>query len=200
MFRYISTNDFWKAQIAQIDITPSGTFELVPVIGNHIIRIGNADDLEAKMDRLFLYYKQVASKAGFDKYPILDVQYAGQVIGIKDKFASEVDSIQLQKNIQALIDRSKQLAWQDSVAIVEQFNAQVRRDSTIKELLNTLEEKAAEEKELLAPEKIIVPTPAPVKTKAPANAVQKKSTPVKTTQSKPDEKPKPKAVMKKRES
>ncbi len=204
LITYISANEFWKAQISQIDITSSGTFELVPVIGNHIIRIGTADDLEAKLQRLFLYYKQVATKAGFDKYPILDVQYAGQVIGVKDRFASPVDSIQLQKNIQALIDRSKQLAWQDSIAIVEQFNAQVRRDSTIKDLLNTLEEKAKEEEKELVPEKIIVQPSAPEKNPATAPIkapLKTKSTPVKTTpQSKPVEKQKPKAVMKKKEN
>ncbi|MEJ7676643.1 MAG: hypothetical protein WKG06_01950 [Segetibacter sp.] len=36
---FIQADDFWKAQAAQIDITPDG-FEMVPTIGNHIIKLG----------------------------------------------------------------------------------------------------------------------------------------------------------------
>ncbi len=201
MAKYINAHPFWSAQIAQIEVAPSGTFELVPVIGNHIIRIGTADHLREKLDRLFVYYNQVASKTGFDKYPVLDVQYAGQVIGSKDRYASVIDSIQLQKNIQALIEKSRQAAMQDSLSEIAEFNAQVRRDSTIKNILKTLDEKEILERQTLNAKAL---TNAE-STKQPAvkSTVQKKPItqlkPLKKgVPSKPDEKAKPKAVMKKR--
>ncbi|MGV3657990.1 MAG: cell division protein FtsQ/DivIB, partial [Chitinophagaceae bacterium] len=101
--QYINSHNFWQAQIAQIDITANGNIELMPVVGNHVIRIGNTEDLEEKLERLFLFYKEVLRKTGFDKYGVVDVQFKDQVIGIKSKMASAVDSIQLQKNIQELV-------------------------------------------------------------------------------------------------
>lgn len=200
--KYINGHSFWSAQIAQIDITTWGTFELIPVIGNHIIRIGSVEDLEEKLDRLFFFYKKVLSKTGFDKYAVVDVQYKGQVVGQKNRFASDIDSLQLQKNIQALIEKSRQLVLQDSLAIVQEFNAQVHRDSSIKKLMETLEQEAEAEKKILDA-KTLIALPEPVKKPipVPAKKVTKKSNPVKNPiQSKPAEKPEPKAVMKKRES
>ena len=104
--RFVYTNEFWNAQIGQIDITPEGKFELMPVIGDHIIRIGTADKIEEKLGRLFIFYKQVMSKAGFNRYSIVDVQYEGQVIGINKGTMSVVDSIQLQKNIAELMQKN----------------------------------------------------------------------------------------------
>jgi len=201
--RYINSQPFWNAQIAQVDVTPSGTFELVPVIGNHIIRIGNADDLHEKLGNLLLFYKQVGVKTGFGKYAVLDVQYKNQVIGSREKYASTVDSIQLQKNIEALIRKSMQAALQDSLTEIAEFNAQVHRDSTIKILMTTLEEEQKLEREalraqaLLDTQQVRVIKPKPVSATSKAKSGSK---PVKARiPAEPVKKPKPKAVMKRTE-
>lgn len=105
--RYVTADNFWNAQVAQIDIVDGRRFELVPTIGNHIIRLGNAENLDKKFHRLMVFYKQVLSKTGFEKYAALDVQYEGQVIGVQKGITSKVDSIQLQKNIEELMKRSQ---------------------------------------------------------------------------------------------
>ncbi len=104
--KFIYTDAFWNAQIGQIDITTDRKFELIPVIGDHIIRIGEAENVEEKLHRLLLFYKQVMSKTGFNKYSVVDVQYNGQVIGVNKGPASKVDSLQLQKNIKELLEKS----------------------------------------------------------------------------------------------
>jgi cell division protein FtsQ len=177
--QYIIADKFWNAQIAQIDITPAGTFELVPVIGNHIIRIGTAENMEDKLDRLFIFYKQVMSKAGFDKYTVVDVQFKDQVLGIKDKYASAVDSIQLQKNIKALIEQTKLQATTDSLTAEKEVT------------VATIEATEASSKPIDQPNPIIAkPNPAPKKV-ATSNVVEKpKNTKTNKTQ--------PKAVMPKR--
>jgi cell division protein FtsQ len=101
--RYVTADPFWNAQIGQIDITPDGKFEAVPTIGSHLIKLGYGDNIEDKLARLLLFYKQVLSKAGFAKYSALDVQFDGQVIGVKGPLQSPIDSIQLQKNIVELM-------------------------------------------------------------------------------------------------
>lgn len=104
--KFVYADAFWNAQIGQIDITADRKFELIPVIGDHIIRMGGAENIEEKLGRLLLFYKQVMSKTGFSKYSVVDVQYNGQVIGVNKGPVSKIDSIQLQKNIKALLEKS----------------------------------------------------------------------------------------------
>lgn len=75
----IGKDDFWKSQVAQIDITPNG-FEMIPTIGNHLIMLGVDGNWQNKLDRLFSFYKQVWTKVGFEKYEKLDVRFERQVV------------------------------------------------------------------------------------------------------------------------
>lgn len=81
--RYISLDSFWMQQISQVDITPKRTYEMIPVVGNQVIVLGTAEDLDKKLDRLYSFYKQVWAKTGVDKYETIDVQYEGQVVAVK---------------------------------------------------------------------------------------------------------------------
>ena len=103
---FVYADKFWNAQIGQIDITRDGSFELIPVIGDHIIKLGEGTNVEEKLNRLHVFYKQVLSKAGFNKYAALDIQFDGQVVAVHKGETSVVDSIQLQKNIQDLVSRA----------------------------------------------------------------------------------------------
>jgi cell division protein FtsQ len=108
--QYILNDSFWSAQIAQIDITPNRTFELVPVVGNHVIAFGDGNECEKKFHHLFIFYKEVLSKTGFDKYARIDVQYDGEVIGTKKAgLMKKPDSIQAVKNIALMIKSAQQL-------------------------------------------------------------------------------------------
>lgn len=104
---FVNGSEFWRAQVAQVDIVDNRSYEIVPTVGNHIIRIGNAEELEQKFGRLMLYYKKVATKVGLDKYSVLDARFDGQVVGIHKGNTSVVDSMQLQKNIMELMERSQ---------------------------------------------------------------------------------------------
>lgn len=103
---YISRDDFWNAQVAQVDITADRKFEIVPVIGNHLVRIGGSDNLDKKFKRLHVFYQQVLSKTGFDKYRVIDVQYKGQVVASRSEGNAKIDSIQLRRNVEKLLKQS----------------------------------------------------------------------------------------------
>jgi cell division protein FtsQ len=108
---YISAQPFWAAQVAQIDIASCGPdcweFDMVPVIGNHTVKLGNGENIEQKFNRLFIFYKQVLSKTGFDLYKTVDVRFAGQVVGAKSE-NPKVDQAQLKKNVDALLRQIKE--------------------------------------------------------------------------------------------
>ncbi|MFN2456897.1 MAG: cell division protein FtsQ/DivIB [Chitinophagaceae bacterium] len=180
--QFITADAFWNAQIAQIDITPYRKFELTPTVGNHIIRIGTAEDLEAKFNRLLIFYRQVMSKAGFDKYRVLDVQYEGQVIARHNVPLSAIDSIQLQKNIEALFEEHRQQLI-DSIAVaVLQEEIAIRKDSS-----SVKRRPATTKKKTL----VVNPNPNPIKTSLPSKPKENKK---KNVGRKKDEN-KPKAVM-----
>lgn len=107
---FIRSDSFWAAQIAQIDITPEKTFELEPEVGDHRIAFGDATDIGAKFHRLFVFYDQVLSRVGMDKYQCIDVSYEGQVVGTrKGAGQSRYDSLEGLENIRQLIRSAQQL-------------------------------------------------------------------------------------------
>lgn len=81
--RYIQQDSFWMAQVAQVDITPQHTYEIIPVLGDQVINLGAGDGLDDKFKKLFAFYKQVWGKTGFEKYARIDLQYEGQVVAVK---------------------------------------------------------------------------------------------------------------------
>jgi len=81
--QYINNDSFLTAQVAQIEITRQRTYEIFPVLGDQVIKIGDADNLEEKFGKLKLFYKQVWAITGFEKYETIDVQYKDQVVATK---------------------------------------------------------------------------------------------------------------------
>ncbi len=81
---HINKDSFLSAQIAQVNITPQHTYELVPVLGNQVIELGNADKLDEKFEKLFAFYKQIWATAGFEKYSRVRLQFNGQIVAEKE--------------------------------------------------------------------------------------------------------------------
>lgn len=80
MARFISADSFWKSQIAQINIEGRKNFELIPVVGDHIVVFGGADQLKAKFHRLQVFYTRALAKTGIGTYKKLDVRFRGQIV------------------------------------------------------------------------------------------------------------------------
>jgi cell division protein FtsQ len=105
---YIKHEPFWMAQITQVDITPERKFEMIPMVGNHVIEFGDGTDFDKKFARLLQFYKLVLSKTGMDRYEKVNVQYDRQVIGVKKGGPlSRVDSLRAARNIQQLMNLSQ---------------------------------------------------------------------------------------------
>jgi len=77
---YITHDKFLKAQIAQIYVAENSEFELIPRIGNHVILLGTADDLDDKFKRLYAFYRFGLNKIGWNKYNVINIKYRNQVV------------------------------------------------------------------------------------------------------------------------
>lgn len=112
MAQYISKHPFWEAQVAQIDIVTCGPdcweFEMVPVAGQHLVKLGNGENMENKFRRLLAFYQQMLSRTGMDHYKTIDVRFAGQVVGARSE-NPKIDSVQARRNVEALIQQASQL-------------------------------------------------------------------------------------------
>lgn len=96
----ITDDEFWNAQIEQINVLSNGGIELVPRVGEHIVYIGvlpqTNDDKEHKelieeyvkkrLHRLELFYRYGLSKAGWNKYGYINLEFENQIICKKDKY------------------------------------------------------------------------------------------------------------------
>ncbi len=80
LVRTIQADTFWNAQISQVIVDSAGMFELVPMLGDQRIIFGDATRVKEKLHNLFIFYKNVLNRIGWDKYQTLDVRFKGQVI------------------------------------------------------------------------------------------------------------------------
>lgn len=80
---FVTANEFWMAQVAQINYNNKKQFEFVPTIGNHVVVLGDGSNLDAKFKKLYIFYKEVLAKAGWNLYSAIDVQYKGQVVATR---------------------------------------------------------------------------------------------------------------------
>jgi cell division protein FtsQ len=85
--KFVEKDGFLSKLIAQIYITQKQEIELVPTIGNQIIKIGRIKkidgkyDFEVKLGRLKTFYtKNVLNKMGWETYSTIDLRFDKQVV------------------------------------------------------------------------------------------------------------------------
>ena len=83
--RALDRSEFWKAQVEQINVTRDGQIELVPRVGDHLLILGTADDVEDKLARLMNFYEKGLDNIGWNKYRSISVAYDNQVVCKKRK-------------------------------------------------------------------------------------------------------------------
>jgi cell division protein FtsQ len=77
---YISNDPFFRSQISQIYVNDGNGIELIPVVGNHVILFGKAEDMDEKFSKLFAFYKYGLNRIGWNKYDIINIKYKNQVV------------------------------------------------------------------------------------------------------------------------
>ncbi|NCA77929.1 MAG: hypothetical protein EOM90_16495 [Alphaproteobacteria bacterium] len=77
---YINHDPFLKALTDQVFVDESGEFEIIPRLGNHVILLGTAEDLDHKFKKLFAFYKLGLNKVGWNKYNVINIKFKNQVV------------------------------------------------------------------------------------------------------------------------
>jgi cell division protein FtsQ len=80
MIEFINEDDFWKAQVAQIDIAKDAKITIYPQVTGQRVEFGKAEDFEVKFKKLMIFYKEILPQRGWTKYERVNLQYEGQII------------------------------------------------------------------------------------------------------------------------
>lgn len=194
----IQKDSFSMAMIEQIDITPQRLFEMIPKIGNQIIVFGDGKDVNIKLDKLKLFYKEIMVKAGWNKYSVINVQYRNQVV-TKRRDAADIaaDSLRTLQLMKMIAEKAEQ-AVGDSLQTILPDNDRNTVDSTM--IQQSIQRDATDESAAESPEQpqqnnaatgtVVKPIAVAKENKPAIKPVQKPATNNKDNKQ-------PKAVMKK---
>lgn len=80
---YLRKNEFWNAQIEQIDVDSVSELVLIPRVGDHEIELGTIDGYEQKLDKLKTFYLDGLNKIGWGNYKSISLKYKNQVVCTK---------------------------------------------------------------------------------------------------------------------
>jgi len=78
--KLISENKFLTAQISEIYVNSRGELDLIPQLGNHLIRFGTLEDAKIKLNNLDIFYKKALIGEGWNKYETINLKYKNQVV------------------------------------------------------------------------------------------------------------------------
>ena len=196
---YINANPFWMAQIDQIDITSQNDFEMIPKLGNQVIRFGDASEYMQKFARLLAFYQKVEQNIGWNKYSVLDVRFKNQVIGVlRDAAEIKSDSLKTIEIMQKIISEAEKNS-NDSTKIQliqpEERNERVNQSPVLDEVpAEKIEQKDAETKEKITPVKKPEEARPSVKEQKTKESILKKKTAA--TVEKPHVSPAAKTIIK----
>lgn len=76
----ILADEFSRAQFRQVYLNEQGQIELVSTFGNQIVLLGNADNVEEKLENLKVVYREGLSRQGYETYALLDARYKNRII------------------------------------------------------------------------------------------------------------------------
>lgn len=92
--RLIGDNDFWMAQIVQINVLSGASndldgrwqepqVEFVPRAGNHVVMMGSLDNQQQKLDKLLLFYHNALDYEGWDQQRYINLKFKDQIVCTK---------------------------------------------------------------------------------------------------------------------
>lgn len=80
LVKYIRNDNFWSAQIDQIYVDSNDEIDLVPRVGNHMIHLGTAENVDGKLRNLATFYEKVLPEVGWNKYSKINLAFKDQIV------------------------------------------------------------------------------------------------------------------------
>jgi cell division protein FtsQ len=82
MCQFICNDEYWNAQIAQIEVKENKEFLISTLIGNQEIDFGTAEAYKDKLFRLKTFYTKGLNNIGWNKFKKITLKYNNQIVCI----------------------------------------------------------------------------------------------------------------------
>lgn len=80
LVKFVNQDNFWKMQIAEINVDRKGKIVMMPQVGKQRLEFGRAEDIEDKFKRLRIFFKEIMPTKGWNAYERVNVEYKDQII------------------------------------------------------------------------------------------------------------------------
>jgi cell division protein FtsQ len=80
---FVRNDEFFNAQFEQVYINNNDEFELTPRVGRHSILLGKTEEMDTKLKKLKLFYKEGIAKVDWNKYKQIDLRFIDQIVCAK---------------------------------------------------------------------------------------------------------------------
>lgn len=81
--KYVSTNDFWNAQIQQLYVRDNHDIEFYTRVGMQSIQLGGLELYQYKLDKLYTFYQKGLPAVGWNTYKTINLKYSNQIVCTK---------------------------------------------------------------------------------------------------------------------
>lgn len=80
LITYINQDEFWKAQIAQLDIDRNGYITVFPQVTRQYIEFGKPVSIAEKFLKLKVFYKKILPYKGWNNYTRVNIEFKDQIV------------------------------------------------------------------------------------------------------------------------
>lgn len=80
---YLDSESRYSKLIDQIFVERDGDIMMVPKVGDHVVELGDTNDLDGKFANLVAFYRKGMPRAGWDTYSKISLKFKGQVVCTK---------------------------------------------------------------------------------------------------------------------
>ena len=96
---YIEADTFWNAQTQMIVVRDTNDFAILTALGKQLIILGDTSNLNNKLSNVFLFYRKLLKKIGWNLYTTIDARFDGQLIAKPKLSLPEIKDINKNENI-----------------------------------------------------------------------------------------------------
>lgn len=79
MIKYVQDDPFWQAQVTQMNVSKTGEIDLLTALGNQRVEFGKAENIQAKLTKLRIFYQKVMA-SDWSRYTRISLKYHDQIV------------------------------------------------------------------------------------------------------------------------
>lgn len=77
---YLQSESRWSSAFTQIYVYPDNEVELIPRVGDFIVKVGTLERYESKLEKLDKFLKVLPKYHSWDKYSVINLEFKDQVV------------------------------------------------------------------------------------------------------------------------